>query len=173
MNQNEDHLIAQFENELRSLRPLPADPDFMVRLERRMNGPITTPLEGTKIVPFPQTSGSNSNRVPLKPWAAVAACAAVATGAVMWNQSRLANQANVAFVPTPKPKNSPYVQQSSNSRFQGVHEAGMVVDPTKGPMRRLRVEFNNQQQFLDTSNGSLFEIIIPSTEEVLIPEPVH
>ena len=173
MNSNNDPTMDLLERELRNLQPLPPDPAFMNRLQRAMTEPMQDRAPTTNIISFPQKSTKEENRVSLKPWAAVAACAVAATGAITWNQSRLAadnaalaNSAGKPFVPQ-------YVQKSSDSQFHRVQQGELVIDPKNGVMRKLRFEFNNRQQYVDPSSGALLEVRYPSEEEVFILEPVQ
>ena len=175
MNSNNDPTMDLLERELRSLQPLPPDPALMLRLQRAMTESMQDRAPTTKIISFPQQSTKEENRVSMKPWAAVAACAVAATGAITWNQSRLAAE-NAALANTNtvgKPFVPQYVQKSSDSQFHRVQQGELVIDPKNGVMRKLRFEFNNRQQYVDPSSGALLEVRYPSEEEVLIFEPVQ
>jgi hypothetical protein len=169
MNSPEDALNAALEHELRSLQPLPPDPDFMNRLTRRMEEPFADRAPTQKIITFPQDKAPSA-RSTRNSWIAVAACATLATIAITWNQARLAKEADVIAETPHTPK---FIPQSVNSQFHRVQEGGLIVDPEKGVMRKVRFEFNNSQQFIDPVNGSKLEIRYPSTEEILLQEPMQ
>ena len=140
-----------------------------------MSEPLVDRAPTTKIISFQEAAAAKeANRIAVKPWLAVAACAAVVTGGVTWNQARLAKENTIAASqPTITPQVPQYVQKSSQSQFQGVHQAGLVFDPTHGPMRKVRFQFDNHEQFVDPSNGARIEIRYPSQQEILIVEPVQ
>ena len=177
MNPNEDLMLAQLERELRSLQPLPPDPTLVSRLERALHDPIMDRAPTAQnIVPFtlPKASPASAghNQVSWKPWAAVAACAAVATGAVTWKHNQLAAlEAGVtAFKPASRTN---FIPKGVETQFQNVSQGALVVDPHRGLMRQLRVEFNNQQEFIDVNTGSVMRIVQPVVQEILVSEPVQ
>jgi hypothetical protein len=187
MNPNEDQMLAQLERELFSLQPLPPDPSLMLRLERTLHDPVldraSTAPAAQKIVPFrkanaPVEAATGHNQVAWKPWAAVAACAAVATTAVTWKHNQLKElQANSRFVAGGSNSNngprSNYIPKNMESKVQGVSSGGLRLDPQRGLMREVRVEFNNQQEYVDPHTGSKLEIRYPSVEEIFVLEPVQ
>ncbi len=181
MNPNEDQMLAQLERELFSLQPLPPDPSLMLRLERTLHDPVLDRAPASqKIVPFhkpiaPASVAPGHNQVAWKPWAAVAACAAVATTAVTWKHNQLKElQANSRFVAggSSSPKSN-YIPRNMESKVQGVSSGGLKLDPQRGLMREVRVEFNNHQEYVDPDTGSKLEIRYPSVEEIFVLEPVQ
>ncbi len=169
MNSNEDQMIAQLERELLSLAPLPPDPALLLRLERTMHDPVLDRAPAAaKVIPFrkPQPAAMEHNQPNWKPWAAVAACAAVATGAVTWKHGQI--QAQNALAASPK-----FISSPVQSQLQRVQQGNLILDPKGGLMRQMRLEINNQQHFEDRVNGALLEIRYPTTQEILVVEPVQ
>ena len=165
MKSHDDSIFASLERELRSLQPLPPDPDFLGKLERKMqNGPASAPV-GNNIVSMPMDNRGNA-----KPWLAVAACAVVATGAVAWKHQQLTAEQNSLAGGASGPNQ--FVPQAVSSQFQRVHAGDLIMDPQRGPMRKVRFEFNNTQQFIDQRNGSRMEFRYPSQQEILVAEPM-
>ncbi len=173
-------MLAQLEGELRSLQPLPPDPTLVNRIERALHDPILDRAPSAQnIVPFtlPKATPATPavavhNQIAWKPWAAVAACAAVATGAVTWKHNQLA--ALDAGITAFKPINrTNFVPQGVETQFQNVSQGALVVDPHRGLMRQLRVEFNNQQEYIDVNTGSVMRIVQPVVQEILVSEPVQ
>ena len=166
MNSHDDSIFASLERELRSLQPLPPDPDVLGRLERKLQNSLTTAPLGNNVVAMPMDSRGN-----YKPWLAVAACAVVASGAVAWKHEQLTAAQNTLVETVPA--SNQFQPQAVNSQFQGVQTGDLVVDPQRGPMRRVRFEFHNTQQFIDPRDGSRMEFQYPSQQEVLIAEPMN
>ena len=89
MKSPDDPIFALLERELRSLQPIPPDPDFLGKLERKMDVSYAAAPAGDNVVAMP-----TDNRGNYKPWLAVAACAVVATGAVAWKHQQLRAEQN-------------------------------------------------------------------------------
>ena len=170
MKPSDNFAHGALETELRSLALLPPDPDLMARLERKMNAPAPG-----NIISMPAAPRGKENHVALKPWLAVAACAVVATGAVTWKQRQLSQEHNVITetLPTGISPASQFVPQGTNNQFQRVNTSGLIVDPERGPMRKVRFEFNTSQQFIDPADGTRLEVSYPSHQEILVIEPVQ
>ena len=176
MNPNEDQMLAQLERELLSLQPLPPDPALLCRIERALHDPIMDRAPAKKkIVSFPapvSADAKNQNQVAWKPWAAVAACAAVATTAVTWKHNQLeALEKSLALKNADSQSN--FIPQGTLSQFRSVQPGNLVVDPQRGLMRTIRVEFNNQQQYVDPATNAVLRIGVPSVQEILVSEPVQ
>ena len=166
MKSPDDPIFALLERELRSLQPIPPDPDFLGKLERKMDVSYAAAPAGDNVVAMP-----TDNRGNYKPWLAVAACAVVATGAVAWKHQQLRAEQNTLAEAALAP--SQFVPQAVSSQFQRVRAGDLIMDPQRGPMRKVRFEFNNTQQFIDQRNGSRMEFRYPSQQEILIAEPMN
>lgn len=153
-----DPQLAQLERELHSLLPLPPDPALHLRIQRGLS---QRTLETTK----------PKNVIPLKPWLAVAACAVASVGAVTWHQARLANSNAIVSAPS-NDQPSGFVQKSSQTQFNDIQQAPIIVDPLHGPMQKVSVQFENREQF-ENPKGARIEIHYPSYQEIWVPAPVQ
>lgn len=187
MNENENMMIAQLERELQSLKPLAPDPLLCAQLERRMNTaaeavparPQQSRRESPNVVHFPAAIA----RHQWIPWAAAAAVVAVVTvpqvlrrpsDAVSANEPAKGSFATTPAVrPTGQQERLNFQPVRLDREFAGLQQEAIVLDPVRGPVRRYRVNFSEQQEFQDPSSGSVLRIQFPVQDVIEVPAGVQ
>jgi hypothetical protein len=170
MNSSEDSNISLLEQELASLRPLPPNPEFMLRLSKRMaraTGPAPLLEENTaQVTPFgAKTPAKGRSWQKLAPWAVAASVSVAATGGYIINQRGKGDP-----VAQQRAERSAALNQvlTAQREVQAVKKEEITILPNQDATRTIRLQYNNHYQVQD-GNGQQFHYHYPTEETIVIP----